>query len=322
MRVGIIGFGFMGGVHLNAWQQVEGVEIVSICSSRPIGNKVKEGNISSVSSDINLVHVKQYRDLNEMLKKEQLDAVSITLPTHLHKEVSIQCLEAGLHVLCEKPMALNTKDCEAMIDAAQQAGKELMVAHCIRFWPAYAWLKTTADSKIYGTLRSAEFDRRTYAPAWSGDSWFSDPNKSGGLALDLHIHDLDFIQHLLGRPRHIESRHQLLDHGQVGFIHSQLDYGEAPYVSATASWLMPESFGFNMKYTIVFEKATALFDGESLRVFHCDGSVFEPELPAGDGYLHQIKYFSDLIQSKVEKTMITPEQAATSVSMALESTSS
>ena len=70
----------------------------------------------------------------------------------LHKDISIQCLEAGVHVLCEKPMALNVDDCDAMIAAAGQAGKHLMIAQCIRFWPEYVWVKQAHAERFMGDL--------------------------------------------------------------------------------------------------------------------------------------------------------------------------
>lgn len=321
MKIGIIGLGFMGGVHLKAWQQITDAQVAAVCDANPIFKEAKQGNIASASGELNLDGIAVYTDIAEMLANESLDAVSITLPTHLHKAVSIQCLEADVHVLCEKPMALNSDDCEAMISAASDAGKELMIAHCIRFWPAYAWLKQAADQETYGKVHSAEFERLSSMPAWSEDSWFSDPKKSGGIALDLHIHDLDFIQHLFGATEQIQSRTVKLKDGNPGYIQSWVDYPENRTVTATASWMMPESFGFKMAFTISFENAAVVFDGQTLQVFADDAEPLTPELPEGDGYQHEIQYFAELIQGEANETIITPEQAAESVLMALKTIS-
>ncbi|MFW2478654.1 MAG: Gfo/Idh/MocA family protein, partial [Lentimonas sp.] len=165
MKVGIIGLGFMGGMHFNAWQKVEGAGVTAVCERNPITEKTKQGNIEGASEQLDLGGVAIYTDLTEMLAKENLDAVSITLPTHLHRDVSIQCLQAGVHVLCEKPMALNMAECEAMIEVAESTGKELMIAHCIRFWPAYVWLKQAVNEQTYGKVRVAEFERLSSPPA-------------------------------------------------------------------------------------------------------------------------------------------------------------
>lgn len=321
MKIGIIGLGFMGGVHLKAWQQIAGAQVTAVCDANPIFKEAKQGNIASSSEELNLDNIAVYSDIAKMLSNESLDAVSVTLPTHLHKAISIQCLEAGVHVLCEKPMALNTADCEAMIAAAKSSGKELMIAHCIRFWPAYAWLKQAVDQETYGKVHSAEFERLSSLPAWSEDSWFSDPEKSGGIALDLHIHDLDYIQHLFGAPEQILSRTVKLKDGNPGYIQSWIDYPENRTVTATASWMMPESFGFKMAFTVSFANAAVIFDGQTLHVFTDDAEPLTPELPDGDGYQHEIQYFADRIQGKAIEIIITPEQAAKSVQMALKTIS-
>jgi predicted dehydrogenase len=315
IRVGVIGLGFMGAVHLRNWQAQEGVEVVAVCDANPISGAATQGNINAGSGALDLDGVSIYTDVAEMLSTENLDAVSITLPTHLHKVISIQCLEAEVHVLCEKPMALNRADCDAMIAASKQAGKHLMVAHCIRFWPAYAWAKLAVESGEYGKVLAADFSRLTYAPAWDEASWLSDASKSGGIALDLHIHDLDFIQYLFGAPKDIRSICSGTRH-----VQTWVDYGDERVVSATASWLMPESFGFEMSYKIVFEKAAAVLDGTGLKIYPAEGEFFSPELDEGDGYSREIEYFSGMVSGKNNGSEMTPEQARESVRMALETT--
>ena len=216
-------------------------------------------------------------------------------------------------MLCEKPMALNVPDCDVMIAAASKAGRHLMVAHCVRFWPEYAWAKKVVEGGEYGQVLVAGFSRLTYAPEWADGSWLSDSAKSGGIALDLHIHDLDFIQYLFGAPTSIRSACSKSRH-----VQTWVGYDDDRVISATASWMMPKSFGFKMAYDIVFEKAAAVFDGTALTVYLPDGESFSPELDEGDGYRGEIEYFCNLIAGTNTKTIITPEQARESVRMALE----
>ena len=319
-RIGIIGLGFMGGVHLKNWQLQQTAQVVAVCNKRPIAGRSKSGNIQAGSDKLNLEGASFYTELADMLSNEELDAVSIALPTYLHKEVSVQCLEAGLHVLCEKPMALTLEDCDSMIAAAHKAGRHLMIAHCIRFWPEYIWVKKAVEEGQYGNVLAADFTRLTHAPAWDSDSWFADTDKSGGVALDLHIHDLDYIQYLFGEPEAIGSQCARYENGVLGHIQTWLDYPDTGMVSATASWMMPESFGFDMAFKVLFERAAAILDGGVLKVYPVDGDVFEPELKAGDGYQGEIEYFAQLISGNNEETLITPEQTRESVRMALEST--
>jgi predicted dehydrogenase len=313
IKVGIIGLGFMGGVHLRNWQALDGAEVVAVCDANPISGVATLGNIDAGAATLNLDGVAIYTDVADMLTVENLDTVSITLPTHLHKMISIQCLEAGVHVLCEKPMALNVADCDAMIAAASKAKKQLMVAHCIRFWPAYVWAKKAVESGEYGKVLAADFSRLTYAPVWADDSWLSDPSKSGGIALDLHNHDLDFIQYLFGAPKGIRSICSGTRH-----VQTWVDYGDDRVVSATASWLMPESFGFEMSYKIIFEKAAIVFDGTELKIYPDEGEPLSPELGEGDGYAGEIEYFAGMVSGTNNGSEMTPEQARESVRMTLE----
>ena len=316
-RIGIIGMGFMGRMHFRNWQSHGDARVVAVCDAQPIDTSATGGNLDTGDA-LNLDGISIYRDVTDMLENEQLDAVSITLPTFLHKAISIQCLQAGVHVLCEKPMALNTEDCDEMIAEATRSGKQLMVAHCIRFWPEYGFIKQAAMDQRYGKLLAADLARLSIPPGWGAGSWFTDTSKSGGIALDLHIHDIDFLQYLVGVPDTVHPMVVLLDNGVPAHLVTQLEYADGPVVSATASWMMPKSFGFRMEYRVTFERAHVEFSGKSLTVYPEKGNPFHPELPKGDGYHWEIRYFCDLISGKNPETVITPEQARESVRISLE----
>lgn len=325
MKVAIIGMGFMGGVHLKAWQAQPDIDVVAVCDANPISTKAKPGNLGGEPETLNLDGVNIYSDISTMLKSESLDAASITLPTHLHKSVSIQLLEAGIHVLCEKPMGLNIADCDAMIEAANQNNKQLMIAQCIRFWPEYRWAKQQIDCGTWGRVLSADFSRLTYSPVWDATSWFSDPSKSGGIALDLHIHDLDYIQYLFGIPEQITAHATPLPNGVPGHILSLLNYKDALTISATASWALPESFGFQMSFRIIMERAVLLLDSQSdtpLRLIPANGETRIPALDLPDAYRAEIEHFIEQIKSPTIPHEITPQQARESVRLALESLNS
>jgi predicted dehydrogenase len=110
LKVGIIGFGFMGRMHYRCWRALAGATVTAVCDADPhaLDEAAKSrGNIAGAEGDADLTGVTIYGDFEELLRQEQLDAVSITVPTHLHAKATIAGLEAGWHVLCEKPMALN-----------------------------------------------------------------------------------------------------------------------------------------------------------------------------------------------------------------------
>jgi predicted dehydrogenase len=238
-----------------------------------------------------------YSDYNKMLTEAKLDAVSITLPTFMHPNFSVKALEAGLHVLCEKPMALNVEDCQHMITAAAQSGKVLMIGHCIRFWPEYAKTKEIVDGGEYGKVIAATFQRLGTAPTWGDDNWFSDDARSGGVALDLHIHDTDYVQYLFGMPKSVFSRQAKAVGGGAIHITTQYIYDDDKVVTAEGGWGMTPAFGFEMSFNIALEKATIVYDctrTPAFRVCPADGEVFTPAVAEGDGYSIEISHFAAL----------------------------
>ena len=300
LRVGIVGFGFMGRMHYAQWKALEGAEVVAICDANPnIVEDTKEavGNIEGAGGEVDFDSLDLYSDYNKMLTEAKLDAVSITLPTFMHPNFSVKALEAGLHVLCEKPMALNVEDCRRMIAAAAQSGKVLMIGHCVRFWPEYAKTKEIVDGGEYGKVIAATFQRLGAAPTWGDDNWFSDDARSGGVALDLHIHDTDYVQYLFGMPKSVFSRQAKAGGGGAIHITTQYIYDDDKVVTAEGGWGMTPAFGFEMSFNIALEKATIVYDCTRTPVFRvcpADGEVFTPDVAEGDGYSIEIAHFAAL----------------------------
>ena len=118
-----------------------------------------------------------------------------------HKKLKIvRAMKKGIHVLCEKPISLKEEDVRMLYDAAEKNNVFFMVAHVIRFWPEYMKLKEIHDSGKYGKLLSGSMKRLSAKPKWSWDNWMSDPERSGMVPYDLHIHDLDFMMYTFGNP--------------------------------------------------------------------------------------------------------------------------
>ncbi len=318
LNVGIVGFGFMGRMHYRCWKARQDARVAAVCDSNP--NIVEDsrkavGNIAGAEA-VDFTGLAVYRDLGEMLAKEKLDAVSITLPTYLHAETSIRALAAGVHVLCEKPMALSSADCDRMIDAARKAGKILQIGHCVRFWPEYAVAKEMVADGRYGRLLAASLRRLASPPTWSQDNWLLNERRSGGVALDLHIHDTDFIQYLLGVPGSVSGFGVVNSAGILAHVVTRYDYGSGPLVVAEGGWAMAPSFGFEMSFNLVLERATIVYDctrQPALRVCPAGGEGFTPPVPPGDGYIRQIDHFARSIRGETVPPVITLEQSRDSV---------
>jgi len=323
MRVGIVGFGFMGRTHFGGWQKIAGAEIAAICESNPAAVEDARGtigNIEGAAAPVDLGSLPIYTDLNQMLKNEQLDAVSIALPTHLHQATTVQALAAGAHVLCEKPMALTIEQCDRMIEAARRAHRTLMVGQCIRFWPEYVAAREIVRAGTFGPVRAAVFQRFGSMPLWSGArNWFTDTAKSGGVIMDLQIHDSDFVLHLLGRPAWLQAIGARTETGALFHVATQYGY-ESASVTAEASWAMMPGAGFHMNFWIALERATIVFDAPRrppFRVFPHEGKAFTPQVAEGDGWVREIRYFADVVSGKDVETVLTPESSRESVRVAL-----
>lgn len=318
LRVGITGFGFMGQTHYKCWKALKGAEVVAVCDVNP--NIVEDtkravGNIGDTEEAVDFSSLRLYTDFEEMLKSAELDAVSITLPTSLHADFSIRALASGVNVFCEKPMALNVEDCERMIAEAGRSGKVLQIGHCVRFWPEYAKAKQIVDSGEYGRVIAATFQRLGAAPTWSIDNWFLDEKRSGGMALDLHIHDTDFVQYLFGVPRAVCSFGAKGPGGGLLHIVTQYLYDDK-VVTAEGGWAMMPTFGFEMSFNVVLEKATIVYDltrEPAFRVCPAEGEAFTPEVQEGDGWFLEIEHFAKALRGEKVEEITTLEQSRDSV---------
>jgi len=319
LRIGIAGLGFMGRMHYKCYKALENARVVAVCDLNPnIEEDTKRaiGNIGEAEEAIDFNSLQLYTDYEKMLKEAKLDAVSITLPTYLHADFSIKALQAGLNVLCEKPMALNVQDCERMIAQANRSGKVLQIGHCVRFWPEYAKAKEIIDSGKYGKVIAATFQRLGAAPAWSADNWFMNEKRSGGVALDLHIHDTDFVQYLFGLPRAVSSLGAKGPGGELLHIATQYLYDDDKAVIAEGSWAMTPSFGFEMSFNIALETATIVYDltrKPAFKVCPAEGQSITAEVEKGDGWFLEIAHFVKTISGQKVKPVTTLEQSLNSV---------
>jgi len=319
IRVAVVGFGFMGRMHYRCWQALDDVQAVAFCDANPsAAERAKEavGNIGGAAESVDFHTLRLYQNFDKMLSEQKLEAVSITLPTYLHADHSIKALEAGANVLCEKPMALNVADCERMIEAAKSSGKLLQIGHCIRFWPEYAKAREIVSGGEYGKVIAATFRRLGAAPTWAWDNWFADEQRSGGMALDLHIHDTDFVQYLFGMPDAVRSFGAKGADGRLMHIVTEYLYDDGKVVTAEGSWAMTAAFGFEMSFNVMLEKAALIYDctrKPTLRVCPAEGDAFAPELSEGDGYSLEIAHFAKRIRGEKTEQVITLEQSRDSV---------
>ncbi|WP_219833977.1 Gfo/Idh/MocA family protein [Paenibacillus sp. R14(2021)] len=304
LKIALIGLGFMGRTHLDNYLRLEkeGVplQVTAICDIDPVKleGPATSGNIDTASDEaVDFSRFRKYATVEEMLREEELDAVDIALPTYLHKDVSIRCLEAGLHVLCEKPMAPTAADCEEMIRAAEAAGKQLMIGQCLRFWPAYVYLKEAVEKGTFGKVTSASFFRGSGTPTWG--PWLLEGDKGGGALLDMHEHDTDIVNWLFGMPDTVSCQAlNVIPGSGYDIVSTNYRYGDGKVVNAQVDWTLQGDFGFEMNYRVNFEAGNVSFRGGGVQVNPGGAPGFNPELPADQGYYYELKYFAETLIAK------------------------
>ena len=321
MRIGVIGLGFMGSTHLEAYQQATGFELAAVASSSA---RKRSGDLSEVGGNLNRGGGKldfgaaaRYSTAEDLIGDRRVEAVDICTPTDLHEPLAIQALARGKHVLVEKPMALSGEACARMIRASESAGRVLMVAQVLRFFPEYVAARAKILSGELGRVRAATFRRRCAAPAWG--RWLKDPARSGGGVLDLLIHDLDFCRHLLGRPQAVRATGVEDLEAGIDFVEARLDYGDGVPVVVSGGWHHPASFPFSMEFTILCDGGTLDYssDRPGLRLHSAAGEAEEVGLPDQDGFAAELQEFLACCRAGEPSRLCPPEQSAEAVRMGL-----
>lgn len=282
VRIGIVGIGFMGMIHYLAARKLRGAKVTAICSRDPVKRngdwRSVQGNFGPRGDMMDLSSVKRYERLSDLLADSEIDLVDICNSTSLHPNTALAALQAGKHVLVEKPIALQTEDADGMLDAARRAGKLLMVGQVLPFFPEFAYAAEAVRSQRYGRLQAAHFKRIISRPDWS--SAVADPEKTGGPAIDLHIHDTHFIGLVCGVPEKVRAT-GWVHKGVVEYVATQYLYGAGgPAVSCVSGALAQSGRPFVHGFEIYLERATLMFESGAtpLTVLHADGSVEQPKL--------------------------------------------
>ena len=304
-RVAILGYGGIGHVHAGSYYELEQAgkaKLVSVFDKYPASFSEKTAiNTSSDTQPKPVFHA--YTDLEEMLSKERIDVIDICLPTNLHKDCAVSMLSRGYHVMCEKPMATSYEDCHEMRKAAEQAGKCLMIGHCLRFFSEYEYLKDAVTDGRFGAVRSAFFERLSAPPIWCKEGWNLKKENFGGCLYDMHIHDVDMAYYLFGEPKNMIC--QAKDgYGRMDRVTSLLAYDDH-LVTLVADWSLP-NFPFRAAYRVSFEKATVVCQSGSVKVYPDEGEPFEPVLDRTNGYTKELAYFLDAVagNNRMEKNRV------------------
>ncbi len=305
LKVALVGVGVISGAHIPVWMESDDVELVALCDTRPERMEPYE-------------NVKHYTNFDEMLECEQLDIVDICLPTFMHAEFSIKAMEKGINVICEKPVCLDPKDVPRIYDAAAKNNVKFMVAQVLRFWPEYEFIKEVFGNGKYGKLLSGSMSRLGKRPSKRWDNWIVDQSRSGLVAQDVHIHDLDYMIYAFGTPKNIHAFTCVRP--EQDCINAVYEY-DGFFINAEAAWYAA-SYPFSGKFRFHFEKAVIENNENGLKIYECGGKVTSLSdqnvnaddslnLPQSDAYANEIKYFIDCVKNNKPIDKVKPEELIT-----------
>jgi predicted dehydrogenase len=314
VRVGICGSGFMGRMHAICYSKMKDVEVTAIASKDKVSG-------TALAHDCK---ARLYEDAGDLIREAEVDIVDICLPTYLHAEYAIQAARRGRAVFCEKPLALTLSDADRVVRAVRKAGVPAMVGHCIRFWPEYVALKKFHDEGALGRLLALSLSRYQGKITFGWKDWFNKPELSGCSFLDFHIHDVDFMRHLLGEPDGVDSighcRWSVTNYHYPGIV-----------VTSEAGWSCADPF--EMCFRAVFEKGVLLYSSrrQPLTLYRPNRAPKTVPLQvekSGDAsaggnisdiraYFNELKYFTDAVKNGRAAEAITLEDARDSLALVL-----
>ena len=315
LNIGVIGIGGMGNVHINNIGRIDFAKVTSLCDISPQAQQKAE-EVGAVL----------FSDIDQMIAESKLDAVCVCTPTFLHYEHIKKVVCHGVNVIAEKPLALSSKQTKELFDLAREKSAYIYVAHVIRFWNEYALLRDIVRDERYGKVLDAEFIRLSACPKWVKGGWLFDKEKSGHIPFDLHIHDLDFIISVFGKPEKYaftsagNKNKDYKEHYRFTYTYSDKS------VVAQASWYNAD-IPFRAGYRVYFENAVVEYDGVSMMAYSFD---FEPiqlnatekvkmetgiNVPATDAYYNELLHFLECVRSNRPSEIILQEEVISVIEM-------
>ena len=311
IRVAIVGTGGMGKVHYANYQHLPDYEVAAVCDKAPASVQLAEE-----------WGVPHFEGISEMLNAVDIDLVDICTPTFLHHDMVMESLSHGKNTITEKPIALSVKDAREMLDEAEKQGCLLFVAQVLQFTKEVGYLRDAVRSGVYGKPLDAYFERLSACPRWAADGWLFDAKKSGLLPYDLHIHDLDVIVSLFGKPDSFSftscsgAGKSYPEQFRVSY-----DYGDL-HVGGEAAWFNAD-IPWTARWRVYFENGMMINDGTTLKAYQFDAEPKEFDIrdevmvstginvPPCGWYYNELKHFAECIRENKPTPYVTREQLLT-----------
>ena len=308
LKIGLIGCGFMGSMHANCYNNIENARVVAVADLR----RDKAEALAKISG------AEIYETGRALIEQADVDAIDICLPTYLHAEHALLAMKKVRYVFIEKPVALTLDEGRALIDAAKACNAEVQVGQVIRFWDEYVALAEMIKNETYGKVVTANFRRLSPGPTWGWDGWLTDPVRSGGAGQDLHIHDVDYVLSVFGKP---ESFYSIRNTRGVknDYVNTLMQYKDFS-VGVEGTWGLPESYPFTATFRVVFENAVIenaggkflRYDQNGVNEIKIEKAQIASTSDSGGnisdlgGYYNELVYFCDKASrgEKIEKAAL------------------
>jgi predicted dehydrogenase len=271
LRVGVVGAGLIAGCHVRAYQATAGVEVVAVADPRAAKAELLAGTVGARACS----------DLEEVLAVG-VDVVSVCTPPRTHAELAVRAIEAGRHVLCEKPLAGSLGDCRRILAASRASDAVVMVGQVSRFEPDHRAAKELVDAGYVGEVAMMVHSMTTSLPGWSEGGWLTDPEQSGGPLLDLSVHSFDYLAWVCGSEAvRVHAVGADSPAGPATYTVATVRYANGALGQVEASWAHPAERGFKAVVELTGTAGRISWDYDSVQggVMHlADGrtSWFDP----------------------------------------------
>ncbi|MFP8956612.1 Gfo/Idh/MocA family protein [Natrialbaceae archaeon A-CW3] len=289
VRIGIVGSGFMAETHANAYESIDDATIVAVASPNTADEFVDDAGLDATT----------YSSADELLEDAAIDAIDICSPTPTHRPIVEQAAERGVDAFCEKPIAGSLEDARAIATVVEEHEISLMVGHVLRFFPQYERIRQVVDDGGIGDPGVARARRLSPFPSWGHENWYADRDRSGGVLVDLAIHDLDYLRWVLGDVERVFARRSVWDGGEHAHVTLRFEDGAVGYVEA--SWGLPESQELTHSLELAGDDGLLEYDGDDTAVttMTADGTDDASPVDAG-GYQRELEAFVKSVRNGTE----------------------
>lgn len=312
LRIALLGAGSMGTVHAAAYATMPDVSVVGVFSRDPARAAAVAG----------ICKAEPVSDAAQLIQRADIDAVDVCLPSANHHDVVIPALEAGKHVFCESPLALDLDQAQRMRDTARRAGRLLQVGLLMRSVSAYGHVEAVARSGEHGRLLSVTTWRLgsyLHADAPDHKAHYGDPST------ELMTFDFDFVHWLLGQPLSLSASAARLPDGRPGEISAVLSYPGGRHATVIASGLMPPGSPFTVGFRALFERAVfahlATFSGGPPKTSFTVAAGATPARPVPvaerNPYEAELHRFVDCVRGRADPALLDADRAIAALRLSL-----